>query len=390
MEFDHNKYFSNALKRIVSHELKKLEFSKRGTLSFIRRTENNVIQVINFQKSKWGNKGFYINAGNITLYKRIDSFLPEVGYRLNQFDNIHDTKFNFQIPIIGDLSLKYALEVILKKVIPYLDYTNSLENIHSFAQYSTKNLERYPFLKDFAYLDKPNESLAYRFLCLKEYSTARQIYDSIEHRKFNPETKEWKYYRPTKYDPIINQIDNKEFDVVEKEIKENIQYSLAKCKFDKLKPTQTPEISIEELISKLGEESIIPERRSTFPSYHYKVYSQLDITEIFRELKAIIDKKHQTKQRENELIIELNSGYSFYLSINASEYVIDESVKIVSEYSGTKNIDWIKSQGKRIEFWSDEDKNVEFFNEHLFLIESWKNLDIEILHGDKILFFDEN
>ena len=70
--------------------------------------------------------------------------------------------------------------------------------------------------------------------------------------------------------------------------------------------------------------------------------------------------------------------------------MIDESVKIVSEYSGTKNIDWIKSQDKRIEFWSDEDKNVEFFNEHLFLIESWKNLDIEILHGDKILFFDEN
>lgn len=72
----------------------------------------------------------------------------------------------------------------------------------------------------------------------------------------------------------------------------------------------------------------------------------------------------------------------------------NENSQIISEYKGAKEVEWISSEINRIEFWSDEDKNMDYFNEHLFLIESIDKLDVEILHGelygDVITFFKEN
>lgn len=261
MEIDHNKYFSNALKTIIAPSLKKHGFTKRGTLTFIRRTEFDIIQTINFQKSKWGDKGFYVNSCSLSLHNKREHFIGDIGHRLHAFNGSINASFNFQIPIIGDICLKEIKVTILNRVLPYLDFTKSLEDIHQLAIFSTENLDNSPFLKSFAY-KYPNEGseIAFRYLCLQDYDRALDIYDGIEERKFNPETKEWTYFKSKRYDDIISQLVNKEYGKIKETIAKNIQMSLIKTKFEKLKPVSIQSMPLEELISVLkpSEKSKIP------------------------------------------------------------------------------------------------------------------------------------
>lgn len=392
MKFDHNKYFKNALKRIIQPELKKVGFSKRGTLTFVRRTEGNVIQVINFQRSKWDSKNFYVNAGNLTFHRLRNSFFPEIGNRLSSFEYVK-TDFNFQSPIIGDISLKDILKSIQEKILPYFNYTKSLKNLHEFSLYATKNKEQYPFLISFGYRERTylpaDEGIAFTYLCLRDYESALKIYKGIQSRKYNPETKDWDYFPNNDYDSIIKEIEMKKFNEIEARIKNNIQQSLLNLKFDKLKIYTPPEISLEELMENLTKNSHLSERRSTFPFHCYKIFTPNDIEETFNQLRNQLGQKYKLEIREHEIIVHVNEKFSFYLAVNEADYVEEENIQIVLDYVGKKDISWIQSCKKRIEFWSDNDENMDYFNEHLYIMQNWEKLDLEILYGDKLVFFDE-
>lgn len=392
MKFDHNKYFKNALRRIIQPELKKRGFSKRGTLSFVRRTDSDIIQVINFQRSKWDSKNFYVNSGNLPLHEVRDRFFPEIGNRISSY-GILRTNFNFQSKIIGDISLKDIKKSIQEKVLPYFDYTNSLENIHAFSLYATKNKEQYPFLMPFAYRERTylpaDKNRAFIYLCLGDYESALEIYKGIQRREFNPQTRIWNYYQNNDYDSIIEEIQTKKFNEIEARIENNVQQSLINLKFDKLKIYKSPEITLEEVIKKLETNNHLSKRRSTFPYYYYKIFTRNDLEETFNQLKNHLKQKYKLEIREHEIIAYVNEKFSFYLAINEADYVEEENVQIESDYDGKKDISWIKSCNKRIDFWSDDDKNMDYFNEHLFIMQHWQNLDLEILYGDKLLFFDE-
>ena len=392
MKFDHNKYFKKALKKFIQPGLKKVGFSKRGTLTFVRKTEDNIIQVINFQRSRYDSRNFYVNVGNLTLYKLQSKFFPEVGYRIHQYDKIA-AGFNCQAPIIGDISLKDINKTILEKILPYFDYTSSVNNIYEFSVYATKNKDKYPFLSPFSYKERTclpaDESLALMHLYLENYELALDIYKGIRRRKYNPETKEWDYLTNNDYDSIINEIELKQFTKIENRIKDTIQQSLINTKFAKLKTYRTTGITLEELMDKLTKNSQQWVKRSTFPFHYYKIYTRNDLDQTLSQLIIQLEKKYKLEITEHKFIAHVDEDFSFYLAINDEEYVAEESTRVVSEYKGKKDISWIKSSKRRIEFWSDNDKNMDYFNEHLYVIQSWKNIDLELLHGDKLVFFDE-
>lgn len=394
MNFDHNKYFTSALMAIITPTLKEVGFKKRGSITFVRRTEFNIIQVVNFQKSKYGNKAFYVNIGNLTLHKKIDKFFTEIGNRIGSFDNSINTTFNFQIPIIGDISLKDIRSTLRKIIIPYFDFCKSLNSIHELSLFATKNIIEFPYLKTFAYRDLTqlpvDESLAFRLLCLRKYPEALAIYKGIQERKFNTETKDWIYKPTDRYKHIIEQLSNKDYQAIENEIDENIDYSLSVTKFDKLKITKTSDVKLDNLLKLLKPKETLPSPRSQFPFYHYKIYGHEENKVSFSKIRKTLESKYEIIEREHELLIQIDNDFSFYLAINDADYVLTENSQIIKLYRGKKDVEWISSLSKRIEFWSSNDENMDYFNEHLFLIESLAGLKLEWLHGEKLLFFDEN
>lgn len=321
-----------------------------------------------------------------------NSFSPEIGNRLSSIEYVK-TNFNFQSKIIGDISFKDVLKSIQQKILPFFDYTYSLKNIHEFSLYATKNKEQYPFLLSFGYRERTylpaDKYLAFTHLCLKDYESALNIYKGIQSRKFNPETKDWDYFPNNDYNAIIKEIEMKKFDEIEARIENSIEQSIINLKFEKLKIYKTPEITLEELMEKLTKNSHLSERRSTFPFHSYKIFTPNDLELTFNNLKNQLGQKYKLEIREDETIAHVNEKFSFYIAINEADYVEEESIQIVSDYEGKKDISWIKSCKKRIEFWSDNDENMDYFNEHLYIMQNWEKLDLEILYGDKLVFFDE-
>ena len=73
------------------------------------------------------------------------------------------------------------------------------------------------------------------------------------------------------------------------------------------------------------------------------------------------------------------------------EEVLAESKEIADNYSGHKNKQEIASCKSRIEFWGDQDDGMDYFNEHLFILEQFMDNE-KVLIYDFIsgVFFDEN
>ena len=124
--------------------------------------------------------------------------------------------------------------------------------------------------------------------------------------------------------------------------------------------------------------------------YSYMVYilpeSDLTLASLKEKLEKFFsyDKNLKIKSSEKQIILTFEDGYSFNIILNENDYVKVECQEM-SEY---KKLDYndhpfdkekLKKSSSRLELWGDEDYDMEYFNESLYIlkeIETFKNIVI--------------
>lgn len=97
----------------------------------------------------------------------------------------------------------------------------------------------------------------------------------------------------------------------------------------------------------------------------------------FERIKTIVTKFYEKRKKQNPIIQEEGKrlvidfqGYNFIFSYIREDWIIEESKDIAETFAkNTPYKNQIKNSEARIEFYGDDDFNMDYFNEALFLLE---------------------
>ncbi len=99
--------------------------------------------------------------------------------------------------------------------------------------------------------------------------------------------------------------------------------------------------------------------------------------------------KNVTIIRENDRIEILFPVYKFIFTLNKEDWVQEES-KDIAETFGKNRTDYnrISNSQKRIEFYGEEDFNMDYFNDYLLILENiQREMHVTIFDTDNGKFF---
>ncbi|MFK8007917.1 MAG: DUF4304 domain-containing protein [Saprospiraceae bacterium] len=390
--FDSKKYFNKSLTKFIGKPLKEFGFSKFKSNNYVRLTEGNILQCINFQKSRYGGNSFYINISNIPLILKHNSFFGEGGDRIGIFENFQN-EFNYDLRVLGDLCLEEIREVLINKVLPWFNLTSSVEGILQFNSNLFKNgtkRKEYEF-----FIDWRRDKLGYLLLANEEYVEARKLFSGLQLRKFIPEKKEYEYYRDTRYDILIKLLDDGKFEEVQKLLDTNIRDNFFTLKIEKLKRVKTNIQTLKEVERLLVNKASFP-----FPKgkgghfYYYQIFSKSNQSnKLFNKLEDLVNFgiNNSIRISDSRILIQNTEEYCFHLVNNSAEYIEEEKMDLINSYKGDKDLSFLKEIKYIIEFWGDDDsEHVKYINEHLFILSKIeKEADVIIYSPSSKIFFDE-
>ena len=116
--------------------------------------------------------------------------------------------------------------------------------------------------------------------------------------------------------------------------------------------------------------------------YSYQYYLLLKTSENFLPVIAkqlenhLKTRKDNTKisfHDDNHLLVKMDEDYYFHFWFDNNEGTQSEIKEIAQNYDGVKDKNLLSSCQSRIEFWGDEDQDMNFFNDSLFLLEQLGN-----------------
>lgn len=217
-------YESKIIKKCIKNKLS--AFANKNNFKFLKptvliRENDNLLQIINFDII---NGHFNCDIAIQPLYIPVEYIILSVGNRLDKFNTKIPYIWGFE-KTIDDLEndLEEVLYLLEKNAIKWFD---DIYNIQDFIDL-LKN--KYPEYKLLRATEKTNiEFLGYSYLVLGEYNLAKDMFEIIvkENEKYSSN---WALKDVEKFQKIINIIDN-EPEVINKMIKENIEYTKEKLK----------------------------------------------------------------------------------------------------------------------------------------------------------------
>ena len=113
------------------------------------------------------------------------------------------------------------------------------------------------------------------------------------------------------------------------------------------------------------------------PSSNASISGLKDNLDSFYQRPIITDKPKITLD-DNQINITFNDDYSFYIYLSNEEHVNEEAAAIAND----QQADWndipfdkekLKTCEKRFEVWGDDDFDMDYFNDSLFIIEQIEN-----------------
>ncbi|MBF4518249.1 hypothetical protein IRZ71_17975 [Flavobacterium sp. ANB] len=106
--------------------------------------------------------------------------------------------------------------------------------------------------------------------------------------------------------------------------------------------------------------------------------SNADIHALKNNLEDFYAKSENEKPtitfENNQIDILFNNDYSLYVFFSEEEHINDEAREFAAEYKldwneNTTNKEKLKASKKRFEIWGDDDFDMDYFNDSLFVIE---------------------
>lgn len=100
--------------------------------------------------------------------------------------------------------------------------------------------------------------------------------------------------------------------------------------------------------------------------------------------KETIESKPEIVLDENQIDIVFDEDYRLHIAFSDEEYVNEEALELAEQYE----LDWnentfdkatLQTCQKRFEIWGDEDFDMDYFNDSLFVIEEIENFSDVII-----------
>lgn len=129
--------------------------------------------------------------------------------------------------------------------------------------------------------------------------------------------------------------------------------------------------------------------------YSYLAFIQPTSNADIKILKSYLDDFYSNQQKDDkptltlsldEITLTFNNSYHFFICLSKEEFIIEEA----DEFSKDRNNDWsekpfdkekLKTCDKRFEIWGEEDYDMDYFNDSLFIIEQVEKF------SDTIIFY---
>lgn len=102
--------------------------------------------------------------------------------------------------------------------------------------------------------------------------------------------------------------------------------------------------------------------------------------------KPVIENKPEIVLENDQITIAFEDDYHLYIAFSQEEYVNEEALEIASEH----DLDWnenavdkakLETCHKRFEVWGDDDFDMDYFNDSLFIVEEIERFsDVIIFH----------
>ncbi len=236
MEFDSKKYYNKALTKIVLNQLKEFGFKKFKT-SHIARIENNeILQLINFQKSKYGDDSFTVNISVRPLYIKQEDIILEPGGRLGEFETGKDTWWRTDTEKETNESFQEITKIIIDKVLPWFDKNNSSQKIIEYQQSLTAKKSILKFnrkKKSHTPIWKPDD---FGFVALKqgEYYLAKQNFETTINQLKDKQDISWCRKKTNDFRNIIELIDKDNLDDISTLLQTNMVETINNLKLSKI------------------------------------------------------------------------------------------------------------------------------------------------------------
>lgn len=132
----------------------------------------------------------------------------------------------------------------------------------------------------------------------------------------------------------------------------------------------------------------------SYTYYKYSIYIQPDSNADIDVLKTNLELFYSEaevqpviSQADNQLTVTFDD-YNFYIALSNDKHVKEEAAEIAAEYETDWNEepfdqDKLKSCNRRFELWADDDEDMDYFNDSLFILET-----IESFNGVTIFNID--
>jgi len=134
---EYKKYFTSYLAK----PLKGKGYSRYKTQSLVRITEDNLLQILNFQKHSHGDKRFTVNIAIVPLYIVKEHLTLQPGNRIGWFVGNSDLWFYYNSANVIKESFERVQQILIDNVLPCHENIKDSEAL--LAQYYTK---KYPIL----------------------------------------------------------------------------------------------------------------------------------------------------------------------------------------------------------------------------------------------------
>ena len=238
------------------------------------------------------------------------------------------------------------------------------------------------------YTESLPAKLEYFYLLLysEKYQEALNWYVEVKEDSTSEYSIKWlnDFYREP-----VQLIENNKTQLLKDLIDKNIKQSLVRLKLDKL--TLVNCSSQNYLKNKnLFDGKVYNSSVSTAGgvSYYHQIFSS-DLARIKEEI--IENHDYKVVQLDNKLEVIIDDKYSFYFVLYESDNVQYDIEEIIENYQGNKDLEYLKSITKRIDFWGDNDNSkVEYINIYMFLLQTVTQRTSSLIYWPRNrTFFDE-
>lgn len=230
MESDNKKYYKKAFTEILLQPLKEHGFTRYKNSHIARISNNEILQLINFQKSAYGEGLFTVNISVRPLYIQHEHLILEPGGRLGEFLFGTDKWWQYRSEKETQNSFYEVKDAIEKKVLPWYEQNNSSENIVKYQEKVSSPKIRFSFRKHFHEPIWKPDDFGYVALRVKNYTLAKKNFIQEVNELKKTKEIEWCKQKIELLHGFIQLIEKNLFQEIDNILNENLKSSLMNLK----------------------------------------------------------------------------------------------------------------------------------------------------------------